>query len=199
MTKTLLIQKKVFPHKPRLVWSESKTSLPSRKGLITLVGESDHRLESFMSKTLLTAVQTEFLFLLALPLIPIRSYRVTIGEITEGYVFEERSHCHDKIKQPLHWRQIGEVYGFVILFWSVFLTLGPRVAVLVPKLVAIFVAKDPSELGYLYILALFGFLLLWGYVLAEIARFVIGRRRYRTVAEQIGQSKFFADSSQSEL
>lgn len=138
-----------------------------------------------MSKTLLTAIQTEFLFFLALPLIPIRSYRVTIGEITEGYIYEERSHRYDKMKQPLHWRQIGEVYGFVVVFWSVLLSLGVQFVAHFPGWVANLIGKDPAGLMFLALLALLVFLIIWAYALSEMARFVIQKRRYRAVKEQI--------------
>lgn len=168
---------KIPQHRTQSLWS---TGVDRRGSGFALLGESDHKVETSQAKIYVSAIKTTFLSLVNIPLIPLGSYRVTIGEITEGNVFKKYTHYNYKAKQSLHILQIGEVYGLAILCFLGF-PISLQLAEFVPQLLSPIIAKPTPELRWLSLLILSSFFLLWLYVSIKMAHFVAQRRRNQVI------------------
>lgn len=113
-------RKRVFKREPETRSSDKPLASSTGRGSGTkLLGESSHKLVASPGRLLVSVVKTKFFCILNIPLIPLASYRVVIGETAkEGNLVIgpiEKTPILVLEKVPLNLLQIIEVYAFAFL------------------------------------------------------------------------------------
>ena len=171
--------------------SEKKplTSTTGRGSGTKLLGECGHELVRVDEKLLVSVVKTKFFCLLNLPLVPLGSYRVVVGETsTEGIpILASLTTTELRVieKLPLRLRQVAGVYAFALLclaWWPAAIVLG---------------REFPQHMGIALTFEILGFFL-WLLVCFYGASIVQARRKKKAISAQLAGVRSASEAKRQE-